>query len=378
MATEVRQSPVRSQERAAAPGASRAIVRRVLIVVVVSAALATLILAVPSLGGVRHDLGRIDLEWIAVAIALELASCISFVIVFRAFFDEVPGPLTRRIAWVEIGSGALLPGGGVTSYVLGGLLLRQAGMSRQRIIKRSGGVFWLTTFVNAVAAILGAVLLLVGVGGHHDDFTRAILPLVVVVPLTVIVAGAPWLSRRLRPEHRIGLVLGGIDDGWRAARHPSWRLVGALGYLGFDIAVLGCLLRAVGCDIDVPSLVLAYLLGYLATAIPVPGGFGVLEGGLLATLVAYGASAPEAGAAVLVYHAIAFWIPSLGGLGAYAVLHAGRPAQATSGETPPPPESATASRPSRCATRSPGAGAGHGRAPARRARHAERGSRLRS
>jgi hypothetical protein len=43
----------------------------------------------------------------------------------------------------------------------------------------------------------------------------------------------------------------------------------------------------------------------------------VLEGGLAGMLILYGAPATQAAAAVVVYHAIAFWIPSLGGLGGY-------------------------------------------------------------
>jgi uncharacterized membrane protein YbhN (UPF0104 family) len=54
--------------------------------------------------------------------------------------------------------------------------------------------------------------------------------------------------------------------------------------------------------------------------LPVPGGFGVLEAGLAGMLIAYGAPATQAAAAVVVYHAIAFWIPSLGGLFGYTFL----------------------------------------------------------
>ena len=53
----------------------------------------------------------------------------------------------------------------------------------------------------------------------------------------------------------------------------------------------------------------------------------MLEGGLAGTLIAYGAPATQAAAAVVVYHAIAFWIPSLGGLAGYARLRR-RPAHA--------------------------------------------------
>ena len=51
-----------------------------------------------------------------------------------------------------------------------------------------------------------------------------------------------------------------------------------------------------------------------------PGGFGALEAGLAGTLILYGAPATQAAAAVIVYHAIAFWVPSLGGLIGYARL----------------------------------------------------------
>ena len=40
-------------------------------------------------------------------------------------------------------------------------------------------------------------------------------------------------------------------------------------------------------------------------------------------MIAYGAPATQAAAAVVVYHAIAFWIPSLGGLAGYGLLRRG-------------------------------------------------------
>ena len=298
--------------------------RRALELVVSLAVLLAVVFAVPSLGRVRHELNAIAPRWIAAGVALEIASCVSFVIVFRAFFDQLPPSLARRIAWIEMGSGALLPGGGVTSYALGGLLLNQAGMDRRRIVVRSGGVFWLTSAVNALALALGAALLLAHIGHGLDDFARALLPLLLATPLTLLIAASPRLVAH-RPQHTtasrwLSALVDGVADAWRAARHPTWRLAGAVGYLGFDMAVLLCMLRGLGYDANCGTLILGYLIGYLATAIPIPAGIGVLEGGLVGTLVLYGAPPAQTAAAVLIYHAIAFWIPSLGGLGAYAVL----------------------------------------------------------
>jgi uncharacterized membrane protein YbhN (UPF0104 family) len=96
--------------------------------------------------------------------------------------------------------------------------------------------------------------------------------------------------------------------------------VAALGYPGFDIAVLSVAFSAVGTSPPLPALVLGYSIGYLANTLPIPGGIGVLDAGLSAALLLYGAAPDHVVAAVLVYHAIAFWIPSSGGLIAYARL----------------------------------------------------------
>jgi uncharacterized membrane protein YbhN (UPF0104 family) len=117
-----------------------------------------------------------------------------------------------------------------------------------------------------------------------------------------------------------GALLDGITEAEHAVLHPSWRLLGAIGYLAFDIAVLWATLRAVGYSPPIAVLVLGYIVGYLANLIPVPGAVGVLEGGLAGTLILYGAPAVQVAAGVLIYHAVAFWIPSVGGLFAYRQL----------------------------------------------------------
>jgi uncharacterized membrane protein YbhN (UPF0104 family) len=323
--------------------------RRVLRVLVPLSLLVAVVLAVPSLGHVRHQLVAIDPWWAAAAVGLELASCLSFVLVFRAFFQRVPASLSRRIAWVEMGSGALLPGGGVTSYVLGGLLLSEAGLKRHEIVVRSGGVFWLTSAVNAAALGLGAVLLEASASNGPRDFGRVLVPVLIAAPVAVLIAASPVLARRRGQDalpRWVTALVDGVGDAWRAARHPTWRLAGALGYLGFDMAVLACFFRGLGYHATGGALILAYLIGYCATIIPVPAGIGVLEGGLAGALVLYGAPPATTAAAVLVYHAIAFWIPSLGGLGAYAALLAQSRSDRSdhASITSPPQDSARRSR----------------------------------
>src|SRR5205085_2020077 len=120
-----------------------------------------------------------------------------------------------------------------------------------------------------------ALVLVAGAAGPHD-FERAWLPLVVVATVSALIAAAPWLARR-RAAAIVWLdgVFAGIRDAQRAAAHPSWRLAGAVGYLGFDIAVLWATFSAIGHAPPVAALVLGYTIGYLANALPVPGGAGV-------------------------------------------------------------------------------------------------------
>ncbi|MGI8715932.1 MAG: lysylphosphatidylglycerol synthase transmembrane domain-containing protein [Solirubrobacteraceae bacterium] len=196
-------------------------------------------------------------------------------------------------------------------------------LRRRSILVRSGAVFWLTSAVNALAMLVGASLLLLGIGHGLTNFARAWLPLLITAPLATLIAASPWLVAghpSLRSRGWIAALVDGVDDAWRAARRPNWRLIGALSYLGLDMAVLLCLFRGLGYHANVGALMLAYLVGYTATLIPIPAGIGVLEGGIGGALVLYRAPPAATVAALLLYHAIAFWIPSLGGWGAYAGL----------------------------------------------------------
>ena len=299
------------------------IARRLVAPVILSAAIGSLVLAVPPLRGVAKDITHLRPEWVLAAIALEVGSCLGFVVIFRLFFDAVPPGAARELALTEQGSGALLPGGGVGALAVGGWLLRRTGMSTSSIIDRSSALFFLTSAVNVAALVGGGALLIAGEPASPYDLVRAGVPITGGLAAAAAVLAIPIVIRR-SPNRRwpswLVDLAAGITRARRSLLAPSWRLLGAAGYLGFDIAALGATFAATGHSVPLAPLVLGYLIGYLANLIPVPGGFGVLEGGLAGTLIAYGAPATQATAAVIVYHAIAFWIPSLAGLGGYALL----------------------------------------------------------
>jgi uncharacterized membrane protein YbhN (UPF0104 family) len=68
---------------------------------------------------------------------------------------------------------------------------------------------------------------------------------------------------------------------------------------------------------------MGYLIGQLGGLLPIPGGVGGIDGGLIGTLVVYGAPAGLTVAAVLAYRLILFWIPLLGGIVATVSLRRG-------------------------------------------------------
>ncbi len=302
----------------------RPVAVRLLTISVLVAALVSLLLAVPGLRAVAREVGHVSGAWLILAAALELTSCASFVVVFRHFFRGVPARGARDLAWTEMGSGALLPGGGVGSLAVGGWLLHLAGMPTRRIVRSSSGLFFLTSAVNVAALTGGGLLLATGLSAGRHDLLRVGLPILAGSAAFATVLATARLRRRRSPavaeSSWAAQLLNGIGTAEHALRHPSWRLVGAVGYLGFDIAVLWATLSGVGYSPPIAVLLLGYIIGYLANLIPVPGSVGVLEGGLAGTLVLYGAPVTEATAGVLIYHAIAFWIPSIGGLVGYRRL----------------------------------------------------------
>jgi uncharacterized membrane protein YbhN (UPF0104 family) len=333
-----------SCERPAAQTERRDLRRRLLTVVLLAVCLGAVVAAVPDLRPAVREIEQINPALVAAAVALELASCLSFVVIFRLFFEPIPAAAAREMAWSQMGSGALLPGGGVGSLAVGGWLLHLAGMSTRQIVRRSSGLFFLTSAINVIVLGASGLVLLLGIGAGPHDLLRTGLPVAASGAVVILFLVLPRVMRRVLGRLPAPAWLEDIGTGIPAARgallRPNWRLLGALGYLLFDIAVLWTTLAAIGPAPPVAALAIAYLAGYLPNVLPIPGGIGILDAGLVGALGLYGLPLSHAAAAVLVYHAVAFWIPSLGGMLAYTRL---RPRLAPPPLAPIPAAQATAS-----------------------------------
>ncbi|MGN6168526.1 MAG: hypothetical protein ACTHQQ_10200 [Solirubrobacteraceae bacterium] len=192
-----------------------------------------------------------------MAVALELGSCVAFVVIFRRFFDELPRGTASELAWTEQGAGALLPGGGVGALAIGGWLLRRERISTRQVIERSSALFFLTSAVNVAALVGVSALLVVRVGAGPHDLLHAGVPILGGLAVTAaVLVGAVVMRRAPRSGRRGWLVdlVAGIDGAERSLLRPSSRLIGAPGYLGLDIAALGATFAATGHPLPIAAL----------------------------------------------------------------------------------------------------------------------------
>jgi uncharacterized membrane protein YbhN (UPF0104 family) len=281
-------------------------------------------LAVPDLHSVLQRMSHATLGWLVLGVGLELASCLGYVATVRLILSRGPARQVRWLAWAEMAFGAVVPVGGAGSLAVGAWAMRAWGVPWVRIVNRSAVTFLLTSGVNAIVLALAGIGVWLGVGTGRSG------PLYGLVPAGAAIAavGGFVLLPHLRggsPTGRIRLLARAgswVRDTEATALKRDWRLLGAVGYLLFDIAVLWACLRAVGVAAPLLALVVGYQIGYLANLIPIPGGVGVLEGGLLGALLLYGLPPAQTAAAVILYHAIALWIPTLGGALGFARLRA--------------------------------------------------------
>jgi uncharacterized membrane protein YbhN (UPF0104 family) len=120
-----------------------------------------------------------------------------------------------------------------------------------------------------------------------------------------------------RAERQLPVLPGALQRAWRELRRPHLAVLGAVAWWGFDIAVLVAMLHAFGGSPPLVAVVLAYFLGTMFNVLPLPGS---LSGGLIGALVALGAPAAPAIAAVLAYRSVAVWLPAACGIASLASL----------------------------------------------------------
>jgi uncharacterized protein (TIRG00374 family) len=314
----------------------RRLAKRTLQIVGVLAVVGLVLLLAPGLGEVRDRLTEAQPAWVALAVALEALSCVSYVLMFRPVFcQSMPWRTSWEIGLAELGAGSIVPASGAGGLALGAWILRQGGMPAERIARRSVAFFLIKSSVNFIAvAVLGTLMALGFVGPDLSLWLTAVpavgATLVIVAVLVVprlglagqVVPDAGRTRRALR-EVRNALV-GGTAEAVQIVRSRNPLVIaGSVGYWAFDNAVLWAAFHAFGYSPPLSVVLMGYLIGQLGGLLPLPGGLGGIDGGLIGTLIVYGTPAAVTAAAVLLYRVILFWLPLLAGAAAFMSLRRG-------------------------------------------------------
>jgi uncharacterized membrane protein YbhN (UPF0104 family) len=245
-----------------------------------------------------------------------------------SFGDGSRWSASSRTGLRVLGASTALPAGALLGPALGAWITRP---ERRHVASRALAFVLLTNAPDVAALAVVGIALLAGV---------ASLPL--------------WLrADARRPRHALGRRLvragEGLEEGVRAAEEllhaRDWKLIGPLAYYAFDNAVVWAAFRAFGHSPPVGIIVMAYVIGQAGSLLPVPGGIGGVEAGLIGTLVLYGTAPGPAAAAVLVYRAISLSVPLAPGAG--ACIRRRRPLAAQAMKRPGAVDRASRRRPPR-------------------------------
>jgi putative heme transporter len=325
------------------PGMRAVVVTAALLAV----AIAVLYVLVPAIAGLEDTWSRIstgDPIWLLVAAALEILSYLSYMALIHATFAPASVPVgwaaSYRITMVGVVASRLFALAGAGGIAVTAWALRRLGMRGREVVARMAAFFMLLYGVFMAGMVAGGLGLWTGLLSGPAPFGLTIVPAIfgagVIAAVLVIAAISDPLEAALDRHSGTGssganrarkaavAVPATVSSGVRTAidliRSPRPGLLGGAGWFAFDIAVLWASLAAFGATPPAGVLVMGYFVGMAANALPIPGGIGVVEGGMVGALVAFGVEAGPAIVGVLSYRAFAFWLPMIPGLVAYLRL----------------------------------------------------------
>ncbi|MFN8159557.1 MAG: lysylphosphatidylglycerol synthase transmembrane domain-containing protein [Solirubrobacterales bacterium] len=340
---------------------ARRIAQTLAIVVVLIAAIYFLVPKLVGLGDVMSTLGDAEAGWVVVAIAFELAAFGTYVALFRGVVGGDVLPLTwaeaYQINMAGLAATRLFSAGGAGGIALTYWALRRAGMPTRESAKRMVTFLALQYIWYPIALIVCGVLLRTGVLSGESSVEVTIVPAAVAaigIVLAIAIALIPGdLERRIarfaEGHRRAGLarrlasvsatLAAGLRGAFDLVAHPSrggLAVAGAIGFWAANIAILWASFRAFGVTVPIGVLVQGFFLGMVANLFPfAPGGVGAVDAGMIGAFLIFGVPEREVFASVLVYRAIAFWLPIPPGVLAFFQLRStvarweaeGRPAE---------------------------------------------------
>jgi uncharacterized protein (TIRG00374 family) len=316
------------------------------VIFIVSTA-AFLYFVLPKLLGLQETWNRIqngNIWWLALAAVLEVCSFLGYIALFRAVF--VRGE--SRIGWREsyeitmagLAATRLFAAGGAGGIALTAWALRRSGLEPRIAACR------LIAFTVMLYAVFMASLVIAGLGLYFGVFPAASAPFAItVVPaifgatvITIFLAAsllpgdferlvARWTGgagRLGRLARQLATAPAAAASGTRTAialvRSKNPYVLGAVAWWAFDISVLWACFHAFGASPPKAVIVMSYFVGMFGNTLPLPGGIGGVDGGMIGAFSAFGVNVEVAVVAVLAYRVFSFWLPTLPGAVAYLQL----------------------------------------------------------
>ena len=271
--------------------------------------LALLLPQLADLPGMWDRVAAGDHGWLALAFVFNAVSLAGYVVLFRAVAGRIRLRDSALIMLAGNAASRLFASAGAGGVVLTAWALRRSGMEREQVTSR------MTTFLVLMYAVYMAALVAGGLG-----LWLGLLPGRAPLGMTLVPAAFGALVivlALLLPRFRSGALADGVRS---ALRFAGPGLFGAAVYWGFQVAVLWASFHAFGEAPPAAVLVVAFFVGMLANTLPLPGGVGGVDGGMIGALVVFGVDAELAVLAVLAYRGFTFWLPIAPGVAAYFAL----------------------------------------------------------
>ena len=285
---------------------------------------------------------RGDPLWLAIGAGAEIVSFGGYVVLTYV----VHRPRAPRLDWV-IATELTLAGvvatrvfsaGGAGGIAFTGWALHRVGMT-VRVAARQLTAFMIVLYTVYIAAlVIGGLLVVTGVLAHVPTLLGVIALVVgsLVSALAFALVRVPGdLERRVgglaqrrgwvgRLATQLATVPQVAGNGARLAlsivRDQPTVLLWSLVWWAFDVATLWAAFHAFGEPPATGTLVLCYFLGQMGNLLPLPGGVGGAEGGMVGAFAASGVDAGLALLAVVSYQLISTYLPALPGLASYIDL----------------------------------------------------------
>jgi hypothetical protein len=277
-------------------------------------------------------LGRVNLVWLPVALALEWASIAAFALMQRRLFRAGDKSATQRSVMATTVAGNAIS----VSVPLAGPQLGTAfAFRRFRKLGIDAALAGWALVVSGLVASLAAGLVIVAgavLSGNDEVATTGaiggIIGVGVLAVATVALRRPPlhraierWLVWTLERAQRLlhlrrrspHEAIKGFVTRLRTLRlrRTDWARVLGLALTNWltDAGVLVVSILAIGGTVPWRGVLLAYGVRIAAGSISItPGGLGVVEGALAVALMGVGMQRPSAVAAVLLYRFISFWL----------------------------------------------------------------------